>query len=36
MIEELDSAISEQLNLIIYHENFRTMEARWQGLADLV
>ncbi len=36
MIAELDRKLSEQLNLIIHHEDFRTLEGTWRGLYHLV
>lgn len=35
-IAELDRKISEQLNLIMHHENFQKLESAWRGLHYLV
>src|SRR5436190_17900099 len=36
IIAELDKKISEQLNLILHHEDFKTLEGSWRGLHQLV
>jgi type VI secretion system protein ImpC len=36
MIAELDRKLSEQLNLILHHEEFRKLEGTWRGLHHLV
>jgi type VI secretion system protein ImpC len=36
IIAELDRKLSEQLNVIIHHEDFRALEGSWRGLAHLV
>ncbi|GHV83869.1 hypothetical protein AGMMS50212_12090 [Spirochaetia bacterium] len=36
IIAELDKKLSEQLNLIIHHEDFSKMESAWRGLNYLV
>jgi type VI secretion system protein ImpC len=36
IIAELDRKLSEQMNLIIHHEDFRALEGSWRGLAHLV
>lgn len=36
LIAEIDGLINAQLNQIIHHENFKSMEAIWRGLNDLV
>src|ERR1700728_89486 len=36
IVAELDRKISEQLNLIMHHEDFRSLEGSWRGLAHLV
>jgi type VI secretion system protein ImpC len=36
IVAELDRKLSEQLNLILHHEDFRTLEGSWRGLAHLV
>lgn len=36
IIAELDKNLSEQLNEIIHHEEFKTMESAWRGLDYLV
>src|ERR1700679_436513 len=36
IVAELDRKISEQLNLIMHHEDFRALEGSWRGLAHLV
>lgn len=35
-IAELDKTISDQLNLVMQHEKFKTLEASWRGLNQLV
>src|ERR1035438_2957747 len=32
MIAEIDKKLSEQINLIIHHEDFKTLEGTWRGL----
>jgi type VI secretion system protein ImpC len=36
MIAELDRRISEQVNLILHHEDFKLLEGSWRGLHRLV
>jgi type VI secretion system protein ImpC len=36
LIAELDRKLSEQINLIIHHENFKALEGAWRGLHHLV
>jgi len=36
MIAELDKKLSEQVNLIMHHEDFKALEGTWRGLAHLV
>lgn len=36
LIVQLDLSLSKQLSLIIDHQDFQTLEARWQGLKNLV
>ncbi len=36
MIAELDHKLSEQLNLILHHEEFQKLEGTWRGLHHLV
>ncbi len=36
IIAEIDRKLSEQVNLIIHHEDFRTLEGSWRGLHHLV
>ena len=36
IIAELDRKLSEQINAIIHHEDFRALEGSWRGLAHLV
>jgi type VI secretion system protein ImpC len=36
MITELDRKLSEQINLIIHHEEFKALEGAWRGLHHLV
>ena len=36
LIAELDRKLSEQVNLIIHHEEFQQLEGSWRGLAYLV
>ena len=36
MIAELDKKLSEQINLIIHHEDFKALEGTWRGLHYLV
>src|SRR3954467_7695684 len=36
MIGELDRKLSEQVNKIIHHEEFKTLEGAWRGLHHLV
>ncbi len=35
-IAELDALINDQLNEVMHHESFKTLEARWRGLHYLV
>jgi len=36
IIAELDRKLSEQINLIMHHENFQNLEGTWRGLHHLV
>jgi type VI secretion system protein ImpC len=36
MIAEIDKKLSEQINLILHHEDFRKLEGSWRGLHHLV
>lgn len=36
IIAEVDRKLSEQINLIIHHEDFRALEGSWRGLHHLV
>src|SRR5262245_65751533 len=36
LIAELDKMLSQQINLIMHHENFKSIEATWRGLHHLV
>ncbi len=36
MIAEIDRKLSEQINLIMHHEDFKTLEGAWRGLNHLV
>lgn len=36
MIAEIDRKMSEQINLIIHHEDFKALEGAWRGLHHLV
>lgn len=36
MIAELDAKLTEQVNLILHHEDFQKLEAAWRGLHYLV
>jgi type VI secretion system protein ImpC len=36
IIAELDRKLSEQINLIMHHENFQDLEGTWRGLHHLV
>ena len=36
MIAQLDRKLSEQLNLIMHHEDFKSLEGTWRGLHHLV
>jgi type VI secretion system protein ImpC len=36
IIAELDKKLSEQVNLIMHHEDFKALEGTWRGLAHLV
>jgi type VI secretion system protein ImpC len=36
IIAELDKKLSEQINLIMHHEDFKALEGSWRGLAHLV
>jgi type VI secretion system protein ImpC len=36
IIAELDRKLSEQINLIMHHENFQELEGTWRGLHHLV
>jgi type VI secretion system protein ImpC len=35
-VAEIDKIISDQLNAILHHEDFQTLEASWTGLRDMV
>lgn len=35
-VAELDRKLSEQINLIMHHEDFKAIEGAWRGLAHLV
>jgi len=36
MIAELDKKLTEQVNLILHHQDFQKLEGAWRGLHDLV
>ena len=36
IIAEIDKKLSEQINLIMHHEDFKALEGTWRGLAHLV
>ena len=36
IIAELDRKLSEQINLILHHEDFQKLEGEWRGLHHLV
>jgi type VI secretion system protein ImpC len=36
MIAEIDRKLSEQINLIMHHEDFKALEGTWRGLRHLV
>ena len=36
MIAEIDKKLSEQINLILHHEDFKSLEGTWRGLHHLV
>ena len=36
MIAEIDKKLSEQINLIMHHEDFKALEGTWRGLHHLV
>ena len=36
IIAKLDRKLSEQINLILYHEDFQKLEGEWRGLHHLV
>src|SRR6516164_700327 len=36
MVAELDRKLSEQINLIMHHQDFKTLEGTWRGLHHLV
>ena len=36
IIAELDKKLSEQINLILHHEDFQKLEGEWRGLHHLV
>src|SRR5271165_2011512 len=36
MIAEIDRKLSEQINLIMHHEDFKNLEGAWRGLHHLV
>ena len=35
-VAEIDRKLTEQINLIIHHEDFKTLEGSWRGLSHLV
>lgn len=36
IIAEIDKKLSEQVNLIMHHEDFKALEGTWRGLAHLI
>ena len=36
IIAEIDSMLTEQINLILHHEEFKALEGAWRGLSYLV
>src|SRR5260221_6020068 len=36
IIAEIDKKLSEQINLILHHEDFKSLEGSWRGLHHLV
>ena len=36
MIAQIDKTLTEQVNLIIHHEDFKSLEGTWRGLHHLV
>src|ERR1700680_5075814 len=36
LVGELDRKLTEQVNLVIYHEDFKNLEGTWRGLYHLV
>ena len=36
LVGELDRKLSEQINLVIHHEDYRKLEGSWRGLQHLV
>jgi type VI secretion system protein ImpC len=36
IIAEIDKKLSEQINLIMHHEDFKSLEGTWRGIAHLV
>ena len=36
MIAEIDKKLSEQINLIMHHDDFKALEGTWRGLHHLV
>jgi type VI secretion system protein ImpC len=36
LIAEIDAKLTEQINLIIHHEDFQNLESAWRGLSHLV
>src|SRR6266496_5626704 len=36
IIAEIDKKLSEQINLIMHHEDFKSLEGSWRGLYHLV
>jgi type VI secretion system protein ImpC len=36
LIAEIDNKLSQQINLILHHEDFKALEGTWRGLAHLV
>src|SRR5262245_23559844 len=36
IIAEIDKKLSEQINLIMHHEDFKSLEGTWRGLHHLI
>ena len=36
MVAEIDRKMSEQINLIMHHEDFKALEGSWRGLSYLI